>query len=569
MEVKVVGTWNGRGVYRASVSRAGIFELEAGLDGAARRRILNVECSEALFEGACRVAVELISGAGFPTPQLPPVAFDAVYAQGAGTAGSSSAEESLRAFWERHNRFAQAVDLGLVSVNERGIASEALALADDARAILPDSNSLLARFPSEPWVLEALGAVCVMSNAYRDAAQVYRRAIALRPDSARAHYNLGTSLMFVGALDEAAHEIQACLSLDRMFWDAYVVQTKLRGYGGIPSDRIATLTQLLDSRQGDRSARQRLHMALGVDYESLGNYRAAFTHFAEGSRARRESVPYSIASDAELFTALQRERVSGGRRGCDDATPIFVIGMPRSGTTLAARILSSHPRIASAGEIKQFGLLLKRMSGSSTRALLDSDTVARAHDLDWHELGRRYLDYSCRIDDRCDYVIDKFPHNFLYVQHILTALPRARVISLRRGAMDTCLANFREEFANDSSFHAYASGLDDIVEYYKMYNSLMEYWRTRFGDQILEVSYEGLVTDTDAAIRRMLGFLDVEWNSACNDFEVNGSSVSTASAVQVRQPIYESSIGRWKHYVAELGMVADRLTAAKVPLDVV
>ncbi|HEU0276265.1 MAG TPA: protein-export chaperone SecB [Rhodanobacteraceae bacterium] len=568
LETTLTGTWNGHGVYRARVSRACLFALATGLADEARRRVLNVACSEALFAGAIELAVGLIRAAGFPAPRVPAVAFESVYARGARAHPDESRVAPLREFWGAHTRLGRAIELGLAEVDSRPIAALALAVTAAARRAVPAADELLRPLPAEPWVLEAMGAVYVMNNAYGRAAEVYRRTAREWSDSARAHYNLGTSLMFVGELDEAAQEIQRCLACDAAFWDAYALQTKLRGHGGIPTDRLATLGELLQRHGPERMARQRLHMAMAVDCEGRSDYPAAFEHFRAGNAAQREGTAYDTHDDAKIFEALE-DRVPkiDASVGCQDDAPIFIIGMPRSGTTLVERILSAHRDVAAAGELKQFPLLVKCMSGSLTRSLLDAETIERARGLDWRALGEHYLREARPVGAQAARFTDKFPHNFLYVPYLSAALPRARIVCVQRGAMDTCLGNFREEFASDSGFHAYASNLPDIARYYVMYARLMARWHALFGGRMLVVRYEQLTADPEAVTRQMLAFCGLPWDSDCLRFEANPAAVATASAVQVRRPIHRDAIGRWKHYADELAGVGNVLRDAGIALD--
>lgn len=568
LEVTLVGTWNGHGVYRTRVSRAGLFALAPRLDEQARRHALNVDCSQALFAGAVGLAGELIRAAGFPAPRVPDVAFESVYARGGRTQPDDPRVTVLRAFWETHTRLGRALDLGLTEVGGRPICALALAIIEAARHAVPAADRLLARLPGEAWALEAMGAAYVMNNAYRRAAQVYVRTAGRWPTNARAHYNLGTSLMFVGRLDEAAQEIQRCLACDPMFWDAYALQTKLRGHGGIANDRIAVLDKLCTQHGHERVARQRLHMALAVDHEARGDYRTAFQHFQAGNAAQREALAYDGNDDANIFAALKRHAPKvDPAAGCQDDAPIFIIGMPRSGTTLVERILSAHHEVTSAGELKQFPLLVKCMAGGLTRALLDVATVERAAALDWRAMGERYVREARPVGAATARFTDKFPHNFLYVPQLVAALPRARIVCVRRGAMDTCLANFREEFASDSGFHAYAAGLLDIARYYVLYDQLMRTWHELFPGHVLDVQYEELTADPGAVTRGMLAFCGLPWDPACLHFDANPAAVATASAVQVRRPIHRDAIGRWRRYAEELAGVADLLRNARIPLE--
>lgn len=222
--------------------------------------------------------------------------------------------------------------------------------------------------------------------------------------------------------------------------------------------------------------------------------------------------------------------------------------MPRSGTTLVERILSSHPDVHAAGELQNFGLAYKRASGSPTPQLLDADTIARASHTDWRRLGEDYLT-STRPDTGIKpHFIGKLPHNFLYLGAIANALPNAKIICLRRDPMDTCLSNFRQLFAASSWNHEYSYDLLETGRYYILFDRLMAHWKQLFPGRILEVQYETLVQSQEAGSRELVAFCGLPWNDACLHFEDNQAPATTASAVQVREPIYRRAIQRWRAY---------------------
>jgi len=238
--------------------------------------------------------------------------------------------------------------------------------------------------------------------------------------------------------------------------------------------------------------------------------------------------------------------------------------MPRSGTTLVERIISSHPDVHAAGELQNFALALKRTSGSRTPYLIDIDTVTRTQDVDWRQLGEDYLTSTRPDTGRTPHFIDKLPHNFLYVGAIANALPHAKIICLRRDPMDTCLSNFRQLFALGSPYHAYSFDLLNTGRYYILFDRLMAHWKQAFPGRILEVDYETLVDKQEASSRQLLKFCDLPWNDACLTFENNQAPASTASAAQVREPIYRSAVKRWKQYEAQLADLRELLHNAGI-----
>jgi hypothetical protein len=305
---------------------------------------------------------------------------------------------------------------------------------------------------------------------------------------------------------------------------------------------------------GDDTTRMYLELALAKELEDLGDIPTSFAHLAAGKRAGRSGRGYDPARDAALFDAIRESFPVPVDAGGGFATgePIFVIGMPRSGTTLVERILSSHPQVQSCGELQNFSVALKRASGSTTRPILDVDTVVRARGADAAAMGRMYLESTRPLTGAKPRFIDKLPHNFLYAGHIARALPGARIVCLRRDPLDTCLGNFRQLFALTSPFYDYSFDLLDTGRYFLQFERLMAHWRQVLPGRILEVDYEALVAAQEAESRRLLDFCGLDWDDAVLRFEDNAAPVATASAVQVREPINTRSLGRWRRYEAEL-----------------
>ena len=240
------------------------------------------------------------------------------------------------------------------------------------------------------------------------------------------------------------------------------------------------------------------------------------------------------------------------------------MGTLRTGTTLVERILSSHPHVHSAGELQNFGLALKHASGVRTPLLFDVETIARSGHLHWEQLGEHYVSSTRPMTDCKPRFIDKLPHNFLYLGFIANALPNARIVCLRRNPLDTCLGNFREVFTPGSEFHNYSLDLMDAGRYYILFDRLMAHWKRIFPGRILELRYETLVETQEASTRQLLKHCDLPWNDACLRFENNESPATTASAVQVREPIHRKAIGRWKNYAAQLAPLRDLLASAGI-----
>jgi len=446
--------------------------------------------------------------------------------------------------------------------------AKALVRAHRTGEALQVANVALTLSPRDPVMLDTLGTVYTHCHAHERAASVFRRAVALAPSNPVCHFNFATSLVFAGDVDQAESELEMCLALAPDYWPAYGVLSRLRRQSQ-SSNHIERLLVLAQQTIDDPVAQMHLHMALAKEHEDLGNYPEAFEHLRTGKSVNRSTRNYAPDRDEAIVHALIRAFPEPHPQppGCQTDEPIFIIGMPRSGTTLLERILSSHPEVHAAGELQNFGIMLERLSGGRSPTMLDPGVIERARHVNWEQLGDLYLSSTRPATSLKPRFIDKLPHNFLYAGFIANALPNARIICLRRNPLDTCLSNFREPFAEASPFHGYSFDLLDTGRYYLLFDRLMAHWKRVLPDRILEVDYETLVSEQEASTRQLLDQCGLPWNDACLHFERNQAPVSTASSVQVRAPIHQSAVRRWKKYEAQLTGLREMLTAAGIDCD--
>lgn len=430
--------------------------------------------------------------------------------------------------------------------------ARALAAARLMRQAVEAADTAAALPTEDPLALDSLGVIYSQANAHAKAAEMFRRAAELRPEVANFRFNRAASLTFTGDAAAAEQEYEACLVREPKYWKAHLALAQLRKQRA-DENHVERLQSLMAEHPDDVAGQMYLHLALSKEFEDLGELEQSFAHLTDGKRVGRGTRDYSSERDAALFASIEANTVAlQGPEGCDDEEPILVIGMPRSGTTLVDRILSSHPHVHSAGELQNFSLALKRASGSRTPRLLDEDTLVRARELDWKRLGAAYIASTRPGTGHTPRFVDKLPHNFLYAGHIARALPKARIVCLRRNPMDTCLSNFRQLFAQSSPFYDYSFDLLDTGRYYVMFDRLMAHWKRVMPGRILEIDYETIVDDQERSTRRLLEFCGLSWDEACLRFDQNEAPVSTASAVQVRQPLYRSALHRWKRYEKQL-----------------
>jgi hypothetical protein len=308
---------------------------------------------------------------------------------------------------------------------------------------------------------------------------------------------------------------------------------------------IAAMQRIEASNEVSPRDRTHLCFGLGKAFEDMREYAQAFDYFTTGNRLRRERLNYSREESTELFAELKRsfsaEFVARHRSaGHEDETPVFILGMPRSGTTLVEQILAAHPEVCAAGEFTLFGRIVDRLRSAGGAKRL-SERMPLIDDATITGVGERYIERLRVYSDRARFITDKLPGNFLMIGLIHLAMPKAKIIHVRRSPEDTCLSIFKSYFANETLRYAY--DMADIGHYYTLYLDLMAHWNTVLPGVVQEVSYEALVGNFDTEAHRLLSLVGLEWNDSVRQFHKASRAVQTASAAQVRQPIYASSVG--------------------------
>ncbi len=431
-----------------------------------------------------------------------------------------------------------------------------LAMSHRLREAVAEADRAWAMTPDDPMVLDILGVIYTQANAHARAAEVFTRSTERMPREARFWFNLGASLTFTGDLEGAEAAYERCLRLQPRYWKAYLSLSQLRKQTVIDNHVQRWLDVLSPVPAGEAEAQLCLNLALEKEYDDLGDYPRAFRHLVEGKAAWRPRLAYTPDGDAAMFRALMEffpDEVAGAAaEGCTSEEPIFVFGMPRTGTTLVVRILSSHSHVQSAGELNHFGVALHGLAQKPVRTLSELLDDLRGRDMDWRALGETYLRSTRPNTGQRPHFVDKLPHNFLYAGFIARAFPRARLICLRRDPMDSCFSNFRQLFALNSPNYDYSYDLLDTGRYYIGFDRLMAHWQRVFPGRILEVAYEDIVNTQEQTTRRLLEFCGLPWEEDCLHFERNAAPVATASAVQVRSPIYRGSLHRWRRYAEQL-----------------
>lgn len=434
----------------------------------------------------------------------------------------------------------------------------------DAAETLRDAEQAL---PTDALSRDTMGCVYARLGDHCAALDHFVEAVQLEPRNTEFRYNLAATLNFLGRTDEANAALEALLAVAPGHARAHYLLASLRKQKPA-QNHIDRLKQVSAEAREPRD-RLLLGYALAKEFEDIGEPAMALETLCAANAEHRRRLDYDFSRDAAIFDAIEAAwPLTAAQTEPPLDAPIFIIGMPRTGTTLVDRILSSHPGVENAGELQAMPLAVKSAAGTRTRVVLDPETIAQAARTDIGAIGADYL-------RRADHhrrkpalrFTDKFPGNFLYAGYIAHALPNARIVCLRRHPMDTVLSNFRNLFAVSSRYYDYSYDLLDIAAYYVRFDRLMALWRERLQDRILELRYEDLIADQEGQTRRLLDHCGLDWSDHCLDFHTNGAPVSTPSAAQVRRPIYRDSVARWKQHAEILIPVSHFFEEAGIALD--
>ena len=402
-------------------------------------------------------------------------------------------------------------------------------------------NQAIALNPDYAEAHNNLGVALQRLGRLTEAEASYNQAIALKPDYAEAHNNFGATLTGLGRLEEAEASYNQAIALEPDFAEAYRMLTHIKKFQR-QDERFSKMLELYRDNALPDERRSHLNFGLAKVHEDLGDFERAFTHYSEGNELRKKLLGYHVSKDVELFMQLKASypRIEQAslepEKSSKAPTPIFIVGMPRSGTTLVEQIVSSHPLVTGAGELPYVNLF------GSTMATGCSD-ISHQGLLDFRN---SYLDKLQGCSEGNLWITDKMPHNFRYLGLLAAAFPEAKLIHVKRRPEAVCWGNFKTYFSNNLLGYAWA--IDDIVVFYNLYQSLMNFWKNALGYRIYNLDYELLTDNQESETRKLIDFIGLNWEERCLYPEGNKRSVSTASSVQVRQKVYRGSSDQWRTY---------------------
>jgi len=406
-----------------------------------------------------------------------------------------------------------------------------------------------------------LGAVLAKQDQFSAAESALLRALELAPNHAEAHRNLGNLRSQQGRHDEAVAHLQRALEINPGYASAMTTLAGFKRYSEADRDEIKRLEEVSSGKQIPREDACNIHFALGKMYDDIGRWDDAFEHYRVANRLsdrhfNRESVVTGTdALIAANTPALFSAKANLGRRS---DLPVFVVGMPRSGTSLVEQILASHGSVFGAGELTELGAIASALPSEVGSGRRDPSCLSRITGDCAKALADRYLDNLRQLDAEAIRIVDKMPTNFWHLGLVAVLLPDAKIVHCRRHPLDVCLSCYFQSF---SSRIDYAYDLRNLGAYYRQYERLMAHWRAVLPLEIFDVDYSQLVSHQEAVTRRLLDFCELQWDADCLEFHANKRVVHTASSWQVRQPIYTRSVDRWRHYEKHLGPLKEALAA--------
>ena len=391
----------------------------------------------------------------------------------------------------------------------------------------------------------SLGAALQELKQFEKAKVSFKKAVALNPQYAQGLHNLAILCEIINLPDEASEYYEKALAVEPNYAEAYRNQSRTKKYKK-NDPQIAQMQSIYSNDNLSISDKVHINFALAKVNEDLGNQKDFFKHLDEGSRLRKKQLNYNINETEEFHSSLIRlfseDQPKIKQLSLDplDIRPIFIVGMPRSGTSLVEQIISSHHSVHGAGELNNFKNVvtpaLKNYIGNLTNTINEDDLLS---------IRKNYIKSLMDLNVSEKIITDKMPVNFRMIGLILTAIPEAKIIHLTRNPKATCWSNYKHYFANENGF---TFDQEDLARFFILYQELMDFWHKSFPNKIHDISYERLTTHQEDETHKLLKYCELDWDNNCLNFHKNTRAVHTASASQVRQKMYQGSSDAWKKY---------------------
>lgn len=416
---------------------------------------------------------------------------------------------------------------------------------------------------------DRLGQYMASVDLHADAMVQYTKALAYDPCNPALLFNLATAQRFLGHTVAAIATLDRALSINPNDYEAQAMRSSLSTQSKA-SNHVEELKELLNGASLPETGQTSICFALAKELDDLDLTEQSFHFLKRGADLRRSKMDYQVETDTDIINELQRvysdDFFDRSIDGFQSDEPILIVGMPRTGTTLVERILGSHSSVYSAGELDNFGreMMQQLRSSDPVNDAGQCDVIERCSRLNLAELGKAYIESTRPMTADLPRFIDKLPFNYLYLGLIHRALPNARIVELVRHPMATCYAVYKQLFRDPYPF---SYDLHDLARYYLAYRDLMAHWHAVMPGVIHSVSYENVVNNTEDEARQLLEYCDLEWQDRCLRFYENEQAATTASAAQVRKPVYRTSLNRWQEYREHFAPLEEMLITAGVDTD--
>ena len=421
----------------------------------------------------------------------------------------------------------------------RGNILEAIKSFDRALVIKPDYAE----------AANYRGIVFQDTRDYENAIKYYQKALAINPNLADAYNNLGLAEKEMNNPDNAIKSYEKVLSINPNFANAYYNLSEFKHYT-LDNKKIAKIQSLLSSSKTSESDRINLNFALAKTNEALGNQDEFFSNLHEGNRLRKKELGFSIHKTQNLFSNVREiftQETSSINESSLNITstkrPIFILGMPRSGTSLVEQIISSHKSVYGAGELNTLSEIFFPILENIVSNEKDKNTISKQSIL---LIREKYLDSLSLLNSNASIITDKAPSNFRLIGLIFSIFPDAKIIHLKRNPIATCWSIYNRNWNGNG--YGFSYSLDDLVSYYKLYAELMNFWHKKFPGKIYDMSYEDLTNNQEEETKKLIKYCELEWDENCLNFHKNKRAVKTDSLLQVREKMYQGSSEAWKKY---------------------
>ena len=423
---------------------------------------------------------------------------------------------------------------------------------DKFEIALDSSEKLISLDPNIPESYMVRASVEGEAGMQHEAIESYKKALSISPEKPGALCSMAHHLKTIGKQDEAISVYRQAIKIQPDHTESYWSMANLKTFSFEDSE-IRDMENLLSNKDLPDIGRIHLHNALGLEYESRGDYDKAFENLSNCNTLRRKSesydpVEYETMID-KIIEILSEKKLKREPVKASEVTPIFIVGLPRSGSTLIEQILASHSCIEGTHELHEMSMSMRHVREASNANQRFPEALEKFRPNEWKMLGEEYLKTTEKYRTDKLFFIDKNPNNFTFVGAIKLAIPNAKIINAKRHPLDSCFGSFKQLFASGQPF---SYDLTELGEYYMEYLRIMEHWHKACPGFVLDVNYESVVSDLDSEVKRILEFCELPFEENCLRFYETERAVKTASSEQVRKPIYSSSVNLWRNYEHKL-----------------